>query len=336
MMSPGPSDGFREFDKNTLPGRNTFHPGSSPRNAEFGGLPTSETIKDIAQCRRMQERDALGRRHDAESSFSSRTGSGWYGPPRSDASGERIRAARSQASNSSLRTTMTTDSEDSWRSASDGLTLPQHSPISTNFHWTKLETSEETPSVENGASLSDRAKKRESMTPKANRVLQFPNRDEDGLELNSDHAELGETPDNLILTFASKTETYQWFAMLRSFSQPEYITLIAGNDVATNQIRAESRPSPTLYSAFSVNGSGSKAEWARIWRSLEIKIQDVKDLNLSGPGTSSESVLPVTRPVGPKRGMLRSLSSGFGQTLKGLMEDDESRRKKEDTLYWSM
>jgi hypothetical protein len=341
MNSPRSVDSFRVTSRNNLPTRNISggETGTgSPRQPSFGGLPNSETIKDLAQCRRMQEQESLGRRNEIASSISPRSIPGWYGSNRSDASGERIRSARSQASNSSLRTNTTTDSEESWRSATDGLVIPQTSPISTNFHWTKLDTNEELPSVENGGMASDKSEKRQSMTPKANRVLQFPDRDSDGLDLIPDHAEVAEkVPDDLLLTFKSKTETYNWFAMLRSFSSHEYITVISGNKTTTTtQVRSESRPSPTLYSAFSVNGSGSKAEWARVWRSLEIKIQDVKDLNWEGFGGLGESSLMATRPAGTKRGMLRSISTGFGQTLKGLMDDDDARRKKEDTLYWSM
>ncbi|KAG7527626.1 hypothetical protein FFLO_06748 [Filobasidium floriforme] len=106
--------------------------------------------------------------------------------------------------------------------------------------------------------------------------------------------------------------------------------------MSTNLTRNDARPSPSLYSAFSVNGTGSKAEWARIWRSLEIKIQDVKDLNLASPPWVTESNGLVNRPAPPKRGMLRSISSGFGQSLKGLIDEEEVRQKQEDTLYWSI
>jgi hypothetical protein len=167
--------------------------------------------------------------------------------------------------------------------------------------------------------------------------LQFPDRDSDGLELIEDRvADEGEAPNDLLLTFATPSEMYMWYALLKSFTSNEYITLVSGNDMSTNLSRNDVRPSPSLYSAFSVNGTGSKAEWARIWRSLEIKIQDVKDLNLASPPWAAESNGLVSRPLPPKRGMLRSISSGFGQSLKGLMDEEDVRQKQEDMVYWSM
>lgn len=210
--------------------------------------------------------------------------------------------------------------------------------MSTNFYWTKLDVDEDAPSVENGRQATSKTKKRESMTPRANRVLQqFPDRDSDGLELVDDRVDEGEVPNDLLLTFTTKAETRHWYALLKSFTSNDYITLVSGKDMSTNLTRSDSRPSPSLYSAFSANGGGGKAEWARIWRSLEIKIQDVKGLDLACPGRAAElQALANARPVPAKRGMLRSISSGFGQTLKGLMDEEETKPKQEDNLYWSV
>lgn len=344
MMSPWSADSADQgFSKHSgLPSRHDGVSLNSPTSPTFG-LPSSETIRDLAQARRVQEQEALGRRAGSDRS-SPRSPVMWYGTD-TPAAG-RFRTTRSKASNSSLRTNTTTESDDSWRSASDVPVLPAaaSSPISTNFHWTNLDLDEEIPSAENGgpvttpnSTATSKAKKRESMTPRANRVLQFPDRDSDGLELLEDRvADEGEAPNDLLLTFATRSETYLWYALLKSYTSNEYITLVSGNDMSTNLTRNDARPSPSLYSAFSVNGTGSKAEWARIWRSLEIKIQDVKDLNLASPPWVAESNGLVNRPVPPKRGMLRSISSGFGQSLKGLMDEEEVLQKQEDTLYWSM
>ena len=334
MMSPGSFDSSgRTFGKHVaLPSR--MH--DSPVSPTFG-LPSSETIRDLAQSRRLQEQEALGRRHGAVPPPPPRSPVLWYG---TDTPAGRFRTTRSRASNSSLRTNTTSDSDDSWRSATDVPVLPSSSPVSTNFYWTRVEVDRDVPSVENGGqatTTTSKTQKRESMTPRANRVLQFPDRDSDGLELVDDPIDEGEVPNDLLLTFGTQSETHHWFALLKSFTSNDYITLVSGNDMATNLTRSDSRPTPSLYSAFSANGTGSRAEWARIWRSLEIKIQDVKDLNLAcSTGTIELNSTASARPVPARRGMLRSISSGFGQTLKGLMDDEDARQKQEDTLYWSV
>jgi hypothetical protein len=281
-------------------------------------LPHSETIRDLAQSRRLEQQGSLGRRasHDPISSdFPS-----LHGYP-----SDSVRTTRSQASSSSLRTAATEESDETWLSATDGLSPPLISPTAPEFQWTKIDMEDANG---NGIDQKDDQYDRDSMTPKAHKVLSFPNPMDVS---NGAVAQNKPSPiDGLILSFVDVAETSQWFALLRSFTRHDLITIISGP--LTDDSR--STPSPSLYSAFSINGTGNKAEWARVWRSLEIDIQDVKDLKIPGSLSSLNNGGP--QKAAARRGMLRSISTGFGQTLKGLMDEEDIRQKREDSLFWQM
>lgn len=92
-----------------------------------------------------------------------------------------------------------------------------------------------------------------------------------------------------------------WFGLLKALAKPEIV----------GDLRKFTRSGDVL------DPLSGESNRRRIHRILEVTVHDIKDLK----------IIPKKDPVGPrKRGIMRSISSGIGQTIKSLAEDDREEQ----------
>jgi hypothetical protein len=106
-----------------------------------------------------------------------------------------------------------------------------------------------------------------------------------------------DTLQELAFVFEDAPIQQAWFGLLKSLARPEIVSDFGG---FTGRMD-------------SVDPFEGLANRRRLHRILEVTVHDIKDFKLN---TRNDLAGPR------KRGIMRSISSGIGQTIKGLAEDD--------------
>lgn len=106
-----------------------------------------------------------------------------------------------------------------------------------------------------------------------------------------------ETLQELAFVFEDAPIQQAWFGLFKSLARPEIVSDFGGFTGRSDMVDP-------------FEGLANKR---RLHRILEVTVHDIKDFKLN----------PRNDLAGPrKRGIMRSISSGIGQTIKGLAEDD--------------
>lgn len=122
-----------------------------------------------------------------------------------------------------------------------------------------------------------------------------------------------ESLQELALVFEDAPIQQAWYGLLKSLARPEIISDFGGFTGRTDM----------------ADPFESVANRRRLHRLLEVTIHDIKDFKLT----------PRNDLAGPrKRGIMRSISSGIGQTIKGLAEDDREDLASDqgDSFFFEM